>query len=838
MSGIIRSDAKDVRLKVRNSYNPAKLNLMPWDEYLDILCENREYQKEAIKSTIIYLASGEYASIDDLVAENYIESTRLQEIYSSSEELMKKIQLPGILSGVIDLATGTGKTYVMFGVAQIMLALGIVNKVLILCPSLTIERELMIKFNSMASDPRLKELIPTDVVWANPRIIDANNTIKDGDICIENIHSVYENTGSSISESLKGKGLDTLVFNDEVHHVYNKSGNSDIKKWKSFIVDEKYGFKFSVGFTGTAYIENEYFADVIYRYSLREAMDDGFVKLVEYVAEDDLGTKYEKFQKILNNHNENKKKYSKHKPISIFITKDIKAATYLEEDFKEFLCSYANLDKNIVNDRVLLVTSSTKHKKNLIQLRSVDDIENPVEWIISVSMLTEGWDVKNVYQIVPWEDRAFNSKLLIAQVLGRGLRIPQGSIGQPKVRVFNHANWSKNIQSLVDEVLEIEISITSKVTYPESVFEVHSIDYQKKERVVRRKKKASTEVFSLKNGIQLVSQTESEKQRTVYLDIKGNVSTKRTLIKKEMISVDKVVKKIVESFKGRAIEAKLIFPDGDFQDKKLPRRKDIKEFIDKSLDTIGETRGLLTLENADKIYGRFNGLLRRKPATPTLEKRVDSLVHISINDMKSETLRYSTLVKEVGVFYSDNYTSVFTDEDVEKFEIVLDELKRKNNHKINRYAFKTALNVVFALHEPEKKFVELLASDDNSSIIDHWVKSRDRGFYRIDYQKKKGSKFKAFNPDFFIKIKNHIVVIEIKADGDVSQENRAKNRAAKRHFELLNQELAKNGMEERYHFSFLSPCDYSVFFQYLSDGRVFQNKFNSHLNSLLEQEES
>jgi type III restriction enzyme len=49
-----------------------------------------------------------------------------------------------------------------------------------------------------------------------------------------------------------------------------------------------------------------------------------------------------------------------------------------------------------------------------------------VEWIFSVSMLTEGWDVQNVFQIVPHEKRAFASKLLIAQVLGRGLRVPAG----------------------------------------------------------------------------------------------------------------------------------------------------------------------------------------------------------------------------------------------------------------------------------------------------------------------------------------------------------------------------------------------------------------------------
>ena len=38
---------------------------------------------------------------------------------------------------------------------------------------------------------------------------------------------------------------------------------------------------------------------------------------------------------------------------------------------------------------------------------------------------SEGWDVDNVFQIVPMEEKAFNSRLLISQVLGRGMRIPR-----------------------------------------------------------------------------------------------------------------------------------------------------------------------------------------------------------------------------------------------------------------------------------------------------------------------------------------------------------------------------------------------------------------------------
>jgi len=58
-----------------------------------------------------------------------------------------------------------------------------------------------------------------------------------------------------------------------------------------------------------------------------------------------------------------------------------------------------------------------RRNENLALLRQVDDPACSIEWIVSVSMLTEGWDVKNVFQIVPHESRAFSSKLLIAQVL-------------------------------------------------------------------------------------------------------------------------------------------------------------------------------------------------------------------------------------------------------------------------------------------------------------------------------------------------------------------------------------------------------------------------------------
>lgn len=60
------------------------------------------------------------------------------------------------------------------------------------------------------------------------------------------------------------------------------------------------------------------------------------------------------------------------------------------------------------------------------------------------------WLVGQVFQIVPHEERAFNSKLQIAQVLGRGLRrLDWWSGTDPAVTVFNHDAWCGRIKFLV-----------------------------------------------------------------------------------------------------------------------------------------------------------------------------------------------------------------------------------------------------------------------------------------------------------------------------------------------------------------------------------------------------
>jgi type III restriction enzyme len=74
-------------------------------------------------------------------------------------------------------------------------------------------------------------------------------------------------------------------------------------------------------------------------------------------------------------------------------------------------------------DSVLVVHSSAPDEA-LAELAKVEDPGSPVRIIISVGMLKEGWDVRNVYVIASM--RSSVSEILTEQTLGRGMRLPFG----------------------------------------------------------------------------------------------------------------------------------------------------------------------------------------------------------------------------------------------------------------------------------------------------------------------------------------------------------------------------------------------------------------------------
>jgi len=848
----------DLVLQVSNNYNPATLNLAAWDRYLDILCPDRKYQKEAIQKAIIFLASGLYQNIDALVNENWLnpKMVELKSRYQTVSDYEHHLQMKNKHAANIDLATGTGKSYVIYGIAQMMLALGLVDRVLVLCPSLTIEDGLLEKFRKLAEDPALLTAIPEDSKFKNPSIKTANVTIKEGDICVENIHAVYERTGSSIKDSFEKNGERTLVLNDEAHHIYNVVEGKDkeakvLKKWKDFLLSKDYNFKYILGFTGTAYIKDDYFNDVIYRYSLRQAVNDRMVKMVDYVSKNDDAEDEIKFQEIYDNHQANKNTYRKVKPLTILITKDITKAKQLTSDLSEFLQTKEHLTYEESEKKVLIVTSHSDHKANLKKLKDVDKKEDSTEWIVSVSMLTEGWDVKNVFQIVPWEDRAFNSKLLIAQVLGRGLRVPpEYQSPQPKVRVFNHDAWSRNIRGLVDEILEIEMRLISaplsKGDRKKYHFELHQINYEK-EAIEKETKKKHQEFDYTKGYIELQSQVEETEKEAEYISLSGEVSSKNTLIHYNTYTVDEIVNKIFSELKIREWEGNILkLPTGRYSKENLPPKEEIKSIIRKSMDKVGILGDRLIEKNKMKIENSFNTLLRKSGKTTVYQKKAKDPFTISTSVVEKESIAVGNLRHNSTAFYSSDYSKELDTDVREILDAVIEDesFPKSASKEINAFLFKCPIDMMFTKYEPERKFIDHLCKTDNAKEIEAWMKSRDMGFYSIEYSitsvAGKHSKVQAFNPDFFIKIQKkditHFVIVETKADGDISAENKAKNKYAKQHFENLNAELEVRGIKEVYHFHFLSPSSYIVFFDHLRRGQLLKDEFRSELEDKLEEE--
>lgn len=820
---------EDLILKVTTDIDPRVWDESKYEAFLDELCDMREYQKDAIRTTMRFLAGGKYADLRALAKENLESNSELEQRYGSWAAMEKHLQLPNQLSCSIDQATGTGKSYVLYGLAAILLAEGLVDRVLVLCPSNTIEAGLLTKFKELAANKNLRDLLPNTAGIAAPKIITATESIVDGSVCVENYHAILDNVKSSIRDSLKGNGARVAVLNDEAHHVANDS-KSAVKKWKEFLLDPEYGFRYVVGVSGTCYIEDEYFADVIHRYSLRQAIEDRFVKRVEYVAEmPNTDDPDEKWQLIFNRHEDWKKKLKKRgiRPLTIIVTKGIPDCKRVAEELQAFLQEWEEITSDQAKAKVLPVTSAKEHQPNVAKLKLVDTKSSKVEWIVSVSMLSEGWDVKNVFQIVPHEERAFDSKLLIAQVLGRGLRRPDDWKGEdPLVSVFNHDAWSGKIKHLVNEILEIERRLTSAVNPSSSYnFELHNLDYTRIEDTSEYAKKGEYR-FLDQGFVELPTQLESEE---VAVDFERAVTGEhvrfKTRIEHKTWSAEDVAEQMFHRLKSIDEESKDAEDPKDrtHYAKRFPLEK-CEAVVMESLKRAKNRTGRITDDNRQKFLQSL-GTLRRKTAKRVVYRlSPNALVKFSTGERQAESCSAAELRRgNKTVFYPPDCIDTLDDEQKEFFREVQDadgEFRSGREPIANTSDFKTPANLAIADGGPERKFIRQLITRENAKEIDAWLKNTNINFYWLEYAWKKGNKPKRgeFSPDFFMKQGNQIFVAEVKGDeelSDPSTENVKKYEYAIAHFSRLNGWLEKEKNPARYQFNMLTPKDYNKFFNEL-----------------------
>ena len=194
--------------------------------------------------------------------------------------------------------------------------------------------------------------------------------------------------------------------------------------------------------------KTEPFQNVIYQYPLSAAMGDGFVKepavatrenfnASNYTEEGLEHIKLEDGIRIHENTRVDLEIYGRDnclpivKPFMLVVAQDTEHADRLQRlmESKDFF------DGVYFGKVITIHSKKTKRSEGddiVQQLLTVENPLNPIEVVIHVNMLKEGWDVTNLYTIVPL--RAANSKTLVEQSIGRGLRLPYGKrVGVPAI---------------------------------------------------------------------------------------------------------------------------------------------------------------------------------------------------------------------------------------------------------------------------------------------------------------------------------------------------------------------------------------------------------------------
>ena len=851
----------DQVLKVSDDSERTQSVIVKYDAFLNLLCGGKyAFQRKAIQTPLAFLVSEKYPNTGALALENFNDHEIIQKRYENKAEFLDRLPLRDCKAVSVDLATGTGKSYVIYGLAAIALAEGLVDKVLVLCPSLTIEDGLREKFSGLIGNSEFTSIMQgIGSVVATPGLKTGNESIVRGDICVENIHAVYERTGTSIYDSFKNQGARVLVLNDEAHHIFSKA-DAATKKWLEFLKNTDYGFQYIVNFTGTPYIGNEYFPDVVCRYGLKQAIEDKVIKKPNYKEEQTY--KAHSWDVTYGIHQKNQADYgTQRKPITIVVTETIAGCVEVWNELVIYLMKKEKLTREDAEKRCIWVTSGVpsgkadkervvaivekpdkKRAENIALLKKVDDDKNPVEWIVSVSMLTEGWDVKNVFQIVPHESRAFNSKLLIAQVLGRGLRVPPG-MEQPLVTINNHEKWEEEIRNLLKEILEIENQLSWGYLQEKSkyLFPLFNLEYEPEQTTVETKtQRAKAPEVRFK----------PQALKTEELSVFSETGTLKTEIENpDTVTISYAAKQLKMFLKEKDSELAKDWP-----------LKRIKQFVETGLAKEGQDINFLSKENLISLQQSFGPMFRDlNQQNPRISQKPKNLKEIDLSAMPRQSFSESALKQHGTIYYAPGSEKGFLHEEANLWadylkkkrvaqEIGEDDLSEdaqqiaKRLQPVDAIKLKTPWNILYASYDPERVFSHLLI--EHSDLFDSFVKMPDKGFYYFPYSYKPLNaarthvKNENFNPDFFIRLKDSqkVLVVEIKGEEDRdTNQNKAKFRDGKRHFTTLNQKLDDAGKPWQYYFYFISPDDFTKFFEVVKEGPA---KLEIWVSSLMQELEA
>jgi len=355
-----------------------------------------------------------------------------------------------------ELATGVGKTRLMGAFITYLVQAHGVRNFFVLAPNLTIYEKLIrdftpntpkYVFQGIAEFAVSPPVVVTGDTYEEGRGVRETKLFDDVVINVFNVSKINsevrggkaprikrlsEYIGKSYFEYLAGLP-DLVLLMDEAHRYRASAGIKAINELKPILGLELTATARSTGAGSSG------FRNVIYSYPLSAALEDGFVKEAAALTRQDFKPKdvpRDQLEKLMledgvHAHEKVKADLQVYalendkplvKPFMLVVAQDTTHANQLFEFIQGdgfFEGRYAG--------RVAVVHSnqSGELKDDMVQrLLQVEDANEPTEIVIHVNKLGEGWDVSNLFTIVPL--RASASEILTEQTLGRGLRLPYG----------------------------------------------------------------------------------------------------------------------------------------------------------------------------------------------------------------------------------------------------------------------------------------------------------------------------------------------------------------------------------------------------------------------------
>lgn len=388
------------------------------------------------------------------------------------------------LSLTFAIATGVGKTRLMGAFVTFLYTQYNIKNFLIVAPGKTVYEKLKKDF----SDPSYSKYVFNGIgcFSVNPPSVYFDDDYRftgklfsndDIHIFIYNIDKfnkenvLMKKENEFLGDSFFGKLSalpDLVVIMDESHHYRADKASIAINELKPLLGLELTATPISL--KGT----KEYkFKNVIYEYSLSSAIKDGYVRTpfaitranISFYNFGDEQLDHQMLHDGILNHEKIKREleiYARDnkerlvKPFALVVCKDISHA----QEIEKYVKSEDFFDGKYKEKTITVHYKKEKDDIATQLLLDVEKYDNPVEIVIHVDKLKEGWDVNNLFTIIPL--RTASSKRLREQMVGRGLRLPFGKRTGNKIIDSVYLTAHDKFQDIMNEAQKGESLFTAE----------------------------------------------------------------------------------------------------------------------------------------------------------------------------------------------------------------------------------------------------------------------------------------------------------------------------------------------------------------------------------------